>query len=176
MIPWMIAASTILISPPSQADAANSHNLPDKPNILFILTDDQGYGDVSLHGNPILETPNMDRLAQRSVRFEDFVVSPSCSPTRCALMTGMHPFKSGVTHTIYQREYMSLNSITLPQVLKTAGYRTGMFGKWHLGKTGEHRPEHRGFDVAVTTKSDSQASHFDPVLVRNGKEENHKGY
>ena len=74
-----------------------------RPNIILILTDDQGYGDLGRHGNPVLETPNMDRLFEESVRFEDFCVSPSCSPSRCALMTGMHEFKSGVSHTIHGR-------------------------------------------------------------------------
>jgi arylsulfatase len=104
-----------------------------RPNIIFILTDDQGFGDVSANGNPILKTPNMDRIHDEGVRFTDFHVSPTCSPTRSALHTGRHEFKNGVTHTILERERMALDAITLPQVLKTAGYTTGIFGKWHLG-------------------------------------------
>ena len=73
-----------------------------RPNILFFLTDDQGYGDISAHGNPILKTPNLDKLRSEGVRFTDFHVSPTCSPTRSALMTGRHEFKNGVTHTISQ--------------------------------------------------------------------------
>lgn len=151
-------------------------SLPMKPNIILILTDDQGYGDLSLHGNPILKTPNMDLLGSTGVRFDNFVVSPSCSPTRCALLTGMYPFKSGVTHTIQGRERMSLKSVTLPQVLKRGGYTTGMFGKWHLGMSDEFLPQNRGFDVAVMTQGDSQNSHFNPTLVRNGKPEEHEGF
>lgn len=147
-----------------------------KPNIIFILTDDQGYGDVRKHGNPVLETPNMDRLHDESVRFEDFCVSPSCSPSRCAIMTGMHEFKSGVTHTIYRRNRMNLESITIAQVMKDAGYATGMFGKWHLGHEGEYRPENRGFDETLTTVEDTQRSHFDPVMLRNGVEQQREGY
>lgn len=118
----------------------------------------------------------MDRLHDESARFEDFCVSPSCSPSRCAIMTGMHEFKSGVTHTIPGRNRMSLASTTIADVLKIAGYRTGMFGKWHLGHEGAYRPECRGFDESLTTVADSQRSHFDPVLLRNGVEEQHFGY
>src|SRR6186997_613686 len=95
---------------------------PAKPNIVFILTDDQGYGDISAHGNPILQTPNMDRLHHEGVRFTDFHVSPTCAPTRSALLTGRHEFKNGVTHTILERERLTPKATTLPQVLKTAGY------------------------------------------------------
>ena len=151
-------------------------DIPLKPNIIFILTDDQGYGDVTSHVNPVLKTPHMDTFAASSVRFGNFVVSPSCSPSRCALMTGMHEFKSGVTHTIMGRDHMSLKSTTVADILKRGGYTTGMFGKWHLGTDGDYRPEKRGFDVAMTTKDDSQKSHFNPTMVRNGKEEEHKGY
>jgi len=147
-----------------------------QPNIVLILTDDQGYGDVGRHGNPVLRTPNMDSLHDESVRLDDFCVSPSCSPSRCALMTGRHEFRSGVTHTIYGRNRMSLKSTTLPELLRGAGYATGMFGKWHLGHEGPYRPEHRGFDIAITTVEDTQRSHFDPVLLRNGVEESREGF
>ena len=101
----------------------------DRPNILFILTDDQGYGDISAHGNPILKTPNLDQLRGESVRFTDFQVSPTCAPTRSALLTGRHEFKNGVTHTILERERMALGAATLTEQLQKAGYRTGIFGK-----------------------------------------------
>jgi arylsulfatase len=117
-----------------------------KPNILFILTDDQGYGDISAHGNPILKTPGLDRLRAESVRFTDFHVSPTCAPTRSALLTGRHEFRNGVTHTILERERLDLKAVTLPQVLKSAGYTSGIFGKWHLGDEAEYRPTRRGFD------------------------------
>ena len=117
-----------------------------KPNILFILTDDQGYGDVSAHGNPILKTPHLDKLHAESVRFTDFMVSPTCAPTRSALMTGRHEFRNGITHTILERERMDPKAITIAQVLQDAGYTTGIFGKWHLGDETEYRPNRRGFD------------------------------
>ena len=117
-----------------------------QPNIVFILTDDQGYGDVSAHGNPILKTPNLDQLHAQSVRFEDFHVSPTCAPTRSALFTGRHEFKNGITHTVLERERLSLDSITLAQVLRDAGYATGIFGKWHLGDEDAYLPTARGFN------------------------------
>jgi len=116
------------------------------PNIIFILTDDQGYGDMSCHGNPVLKTPNLDRLHDEGVRFLDYHVSPTCSPTRAALLTGRHEFRNGVTHTILERERLTLNAITIAEVLKRAGYTTGIFGKWHLGDEARYQPNRRGFD------------------------------
>ncbi len=107
------------------------------PNIILILTDDQGYGDVSAHGNPILQTPQLDRLHAASVRFTDFQVSPTCAPTRSALLTGRHEFKNGITHTILERERLAPGAVTLAEVLRSAGYATGIFGKWHLGDEAE---------------------------------------
>ena len=92
-----------------------------RPNIVFILTDDQGYGDMSCHGHPVLKTPNIDRLHDEGVRFTDFHVSPTCSPTRAALFTGRHEFENGVTHTILERERLTLQATTLAQVLKSGG-------------------------------------------------------
>ncbi len=146
------------------------------PNILFILVDDQGYGDLERHGNPSLKTPNIDQLHDQSARFTNFHVSPSCAPSRCALMSGKHEFKSGVTHTIMPGRNMDLKTVTLADVLKSAGYVTGMFGKWHLGHDGPYRAENRGFDVALTCPEDSQKFHFDPELLRNNVPEKHQGY
>lgn len=117
-----------------------------RPNIIFIITDDQGYGDMSCHGNPVLRTPRIDRLHRQSVRFEDFQVSPTCLPTRAALMTGRHEFRSGVSHTIFERERLDLRSVTIASTLKDAGYTTGIFGKWHLGDEDPYQPDKRGFD------------------------------
>src|SRR5438445_3993910 len=88
-----------------------------RPNIILVMTDDQGYGELACHGNPILQTPNLDRLHRESVRFTDFHVSPTCSPTRSALMTGRHEFRSGVTHTFAERERLSLKATTIAQAL-----------------------------------------------------------
>jgi arylsulfatase len=152
-----------------------------RPNIVFVLTDDQGYGDLSCHGNPVLGTPNLDRLHDEGVRFTDFHVSPTCSPTRAALLTGRHEFNNGVTHTIHERERLTLQATTLAQVLKAAGYTTGIFGKWHLGDEPERRPDRRGFDEVLIhggggigqsypgSCGDAPGNtYFDPVLLHNG--------
>lgn len=160
-----------------------------RPNIVFVLTDDQGYGDLSCHGNPILKTPNLDRLHDEGVRFTDFHVSPTCSPTRSALLTGRHEFKNGVTHTILERERLTPKATTLAQVLKSAGYVTGIFGKWHLGDEPDHWPSKRGFDemfihgaggigqsYAGSCGDAPGNTYFDPVILHNGTFEKTKGY
>jgi arylsulfatase A-like enzyme len=125
------------------------------PNILFILTDDQGYADVGRHGNPVLETPHLDALHVQSVRFTDFCVSSSCSPTRAALLTGRYNLRVGVTHTIAPRCRPTLDAELLPQILKQAGYTTACIGKWHLGETDAHSPGQRGFDYVA-----GKAAHY----------------
>jgi len=160
-----------------------------KPNFIFLLTDDQGFGDVSANGNPVLKTPNLDRLHDEGVRFTDFHVSPTCAPTRSALLTGRHEFENGVTHTIQERERLTPKAITLAQVLKTAGYATGIFGKWHLGDEADRWPDKRGFDEMFIhgaggigqsypgSCGDAPGNtYFDPAILHNGKFEKTKGY
>jgi len=160
-----------------------------RPNIIFILTDDQGYGDLSCHGNPILKTPHIDRLHAEGVRFTDFHVSPTCSPTRSALLTGRHEFRNGVTHTILERERLTLKAVTLPEVLKSAGYATGIFGKWHLGDEAEYQPNRRGFDEVFIhgaggigqsypgSCGDAPGNtYFNPAILHNGKFVKTAGY
>ncbi len=117
-----------------------------RPNIVLVITDDQGYGDLSVHGSPDVKTPNLDKLHEQSIRFTDFQVSPTCSPTRSALECGRSPFRNGITHTILERERMTTEAFTLPQMLRDNGYVTGIFGKWHLGDEDDHQPEVRGYD------------------------------
>ena len=160
-----------------------------RPNIILVMTDDQGYGDLSCHGNPVLRTPNLDRMHAESLRFVDFHVSPTCAPTRAALMTGRHEFRSGVTHTIFERERLSLKATTLAQVLKSAGYTTGIFGKWHLGDEPERWPDKRGFDemfihgaggIGQTFPGSCgdapNNSYFNPAILHNGRFVKTKGY
>lgn len=162
---------------------------PRRPNIVIVLTDDQGYGELGCHGNPIIRTPSIDRLHAESVRFTDFHVSPTCAPTRCSLLTGRHEFRSGITHTILERERMSLKSTTLAQVLKGAGYTTGIFGKWHLGDEEAYRPERRGFDEVFIhgaggigqtypgSGGDAPGNKYhDPAIYHNGTFEKTTGY
>lgn len=156
--------------------------IAEKPNIVFILTDDQGYGDLACHGHPFLKTPNLDKMYAESTRFTDFHASPTCAPTRAALMSGMQPIKVGVTHTILERELMNLKNITIAQVLKKAGYSTGIFGKWHLGDEDEYQPFSRGFDECFThaaggigqnfpgSQGDAPGtSYFAPIIRHNKK-------
>ena len=117
----------------------------DNPNIVIVITDDQGYGDLSCHGNPVVKTPHLDSLASESVRLEDYHVAPTCSPTRCALLTGHWTNRTGVWHTIMGRSMLRFNEVTIGQIFKDNGYNTGMFGKWHLGGNYPFRPEDRGF-------------------------------
>ena len=168
--------------------AAGAISTP-RPNIVLVMTDDQGYGDLGWTGNPIIHTPHIDAFAKGSIRFTDFHVSPTCSPTRCSLMTGRHEFRSGVTHTIYERERMSLKAVTIAQVLKSAGYTTGIFGKWHLGDEDEYQPGRRGFDEVFIhgaggigqsypgSCGDAPGNtYFNPAIRHNGRFEKTKGY
>jgi len=145
----------------------------ERPNILMIVVDDMGYGDMGKHGHPWLKTPNFDRLHDESVRMSDFLVSPTCAPTRAALMTGAHEFRSGVTHTIYGMEQMNQDCVTLADVLSGGGYATGMFGKWHLGDENGYEPWKRGFEVAVIAEQDARSKahqrSVDPVFYFNGE-------
>ena len=117
-----------------------------RPNIVLIITDDQGMGDLSITGNPHLETPAIDALARQSVSFTRFYVSPVCSPTRASLMTGRYNYRTRVVDTWVGRSSMEPDEVTLAEVLSAAGYRTVIFGKWHLGDCYPLRPNDQGFD------------------------------
>ncbi len=160
-----------------------------RPNIILILTDDQGYGDLGRHGNRFIRTPYLDRFFDEAVRFEDFRVSPTCSPTRAALLTGRHEFRSGVTHTIHERERLGRKATTIAQVLKAAGYATGIFGKWHLGDEAAYQPGRRGFDEVFIhggggigqtypgSCGDAPGNRYvNPVILHNGVFEKTEGY
>nr|MBC8374223.1 sulfatase-like hydrolase/transferase [Planctomycetota bacterium] len=127
------AAAAVAIIPRTTRAKTAAGDWPGKPNVVIVITDDQGYGELACHGNKIIKTPNLDALHAAAVRLTAFHVSPTCAPTRTSLMTGRHEFRSGVTHTIHERERMALTSTTVAQMLKGAGYTTGVFGKWHLG-------------------------------------------
>jgi arylsulfatase A-like enzyme len=160
-----------------------------RPNIVLVITDDQGYPALGAHGHPWLATPHLDRLHGESVRFERFLVAPTCSPTRAALMTGRHPEKNGITHTILERERMTLDATTLPELLKGVGYATGIFGKWHLGDEAEYQPERRGFDEVFIhgaggigqaydcSCADAPGNRYhDPLIRHNGRFVRTEGY
>lgn len=179
------SALTIVLSTSTFAESLSGS----KPNIIVMMTDDQGYAPVGRHGHPWIKTPNLDRMHDASLRFDRFLVSPTCSPTRAAMMSGRHPMKNGITHTILERERMALSTVTLPQVLKKAGYTTGIFGKWHLGDEEEYQPHKRGFDEAFIhgaggigqayncSCADAPGNkYFDPTIRHNGSFVKTKGY
>jgi arylsulfatase A-like enzyme len=156
-----------------------------RPSIVLIITDDQGYGDLGCHGNPKIRTPTIDAFAKQSVQLRRFYVSPVCSPTRASLMTGRYNYRTGVVDTALGRALMYPDEVTVAEVLGKAGYRTGIFGKWHLGDNYPMRPQDQGFQETLVLKgggigqpSDPPggSSYFDPVLQHNGKEEKFKGY
>jgi arylsulfatase A-like enzyme/glucose/arabinose dehydrogenase/azurin len=154
------------------------------PNVIIVMTDDQGYGDLACHGNPILKTPNLDRLHGESIRLTDFHVSSFCTPTRAALMTGRYPGRTGAYRTSSGRTMLHTDERTVADVFSDGGYVTGMVGKWHLGDNAPHRPQDRGFQDVVWHRCGGvgQASdfwgndYFDDTYERNGKFEKFEGY
>ena len=155
-----------------------------RPNVILIVTDDQGYGDMSCHGNPWLKTPNLDRMHRESVRLEDYHVDPVCTPTRAALMTGRHSLRVGAWAVTEGRQLLNPDETTMAQVFAASGYRTGMFGKWHLGDTHPYAPRFRGFQDVVKHMAGGideignpkGNNYFDDTLYRNGKPEEFQGY
>jgi arylsulfatase A-like enzyme len=158
------------------------------PNILVVITDDQGYGDLGAHGNPVLKTPHLDAFTKESVRLKRFHVSPVCSPTRSSLLTGLWNYRTGVVDTFIGRSMMRPGVPTLAEHLSASGYRTGLFGKWHLGDHYPLRPEDRGFGTTLWHHGGGLAQpsdlpggvpgkeYFDPMLTKNGKDTPTKGY
>lgn len=155
-----------------------------RPNVVLVVTDDQGYGDLSCHGNPILKTPNIDALYRESVRLVDYHVAPTCSPTRAALQSGHWTDRTGVWHTIMGRSLLRENETTLGQVFQDGGYATGMFGKWHLGDNYPYRPEDRGYEEVMRhggggvgqTPDYWDNAYFDGAYFHNSKPEKVDGF
>ncbi len=159
------------------------------PNILLILTDDAGAGDFGFNGNPLIRTPNLDKLAAQSTRFTNFYVSPVCAPTRSSLMTGKYSETTGVYDTYNGGAVMAAEEITIAEVLRENGYQTGIFGKWHLGDNYPYRPVDQGFDESFVFKGGGigqpgdkdnffkgDSAYFNPVIYHNEKKVSTKGY
>ncbi len=166
------------------AQQQNNTQIRKKPNVILLLTDDQGYGDLSITGNPWLETPNYDMLCKSGVSLEDFHTDPLCAPTRAAVMSGRYSFGAGVYSTLNGRYYMKPELETIADGFKNGGYSTGMFGKWHLGDTYPYHPQNRGFDEVLSfgggvigeTPDYWNNDYFDDTYVLNGQEKKYDGY
>jgi arylsulfatase A-like enzyme len=179
----MLATRTLiclaLLAAPTIASAQEGA----KPNILIVMTDDQGFGDFSCHGNPVLKTPNLDKWHAKSVRFIDFHSAPMCTPSRGQIMSGRDAVRNGATSVTGGRAFMRTGLLTMPQYLRMLGYRTGIFGKWHLGDNYPHRPMDRGFEEAVyhqgwgmTAAPEFVGKLNDGRYFHNGAEKQFKGY
>jgi arylsulfatase A-like enzyme len=162
----------VAVQPPA-ADAAGS---PEKPNVLLVITDDQGFGDLGCHGNPVIKTPVADKFATRAVECTHFYVCPVCSPTRSSLLTGRYNYRTGIVDTSYGRSMMRTDEVTLAAMLAGQGYRTGLFGKWHLGDNYPLRPQDRGFQDVLMNRGGGLgqpsdypgSSYYRPILEHNG--------
>lgn len=156
----------------------------DRPNVVIVITDDQGYGDMSCHGNRELHTPNIDALHAESVRLTNFHVDPTCAPTRAGLMTGEYSRRVGVWHTVMGRSFLAPEEKTLAERFSEQGYRTAIFGKWHLGDNYPLRPQDQGFQDALVhggggvgqTPDHWGNDYFDDTYLRNGHPEKFEGY
>ena len=155
-----------------------------RPNVIVLVTDDQGYGDLGCHGNPVLETPNMDQLHDEAARLDQFHVGTTCAPSRASLMTGRHKLRTGVWHTVNGWSLLDREETTMAEFFSRAGYETGMFGKWHLGDNYPYRPQDRGFDETfihggggVSQTPDYWGNdYFDDTYFHNGEPEAVEGY
>src|SRR5205807_647645 len=147
-----------------------------KPNIVIILADDQGWGDLSINGNSNLSTPNIDSLACTGAMFEHFYVCPVCSPTRAEFLTGRYHPRGGVHGVSTGGERLNLDEQTIADVFKAAGYRTGAFGKWHNGSQWPYHPSARGFVEYYGFTSGHWGEYFNPPLEHNGQPVRGKGY
>jgi len=164
--------------------AAGADDRGQRPNVILVLTDDQGYGDLSGHGNPVLKTPNLDALRTQSIRFTDFHSAPMCTPTRGQILTGRDAMANGATFVCLGRSMMRHDLPTMAEIFAAAGYRTGHFGKWHLGDSYPHRPQDRGFQETVHHGAwgiTSIADHFgndyyNDTYRHNDTREKYQGY
>jgi arylsulfatase A-like enzyme len=156
----------------------------DPPNVIIIITDDQGYGELSVHGNPILKTPHLDKLHAQSVRLTDFHTAPMCTPTRGQLITGTDAARNGALNVSSGRTLLQTGIPTIQEIFAEYGYKTGLFGKWHLGDNYPYRPQDRGFNESLWFPASHIGSvpdywendYFNDVYIRNEKLEQFEGF
>jgi arylsulfatase A-like enzyme len=176
--------SLALIAISSHGSAIASPSQSKQPNVVIVITDDQGYGDLAVHGNPFVKTPNIDQLAKESISLTNYHVAPTCAPSRAGFITGRWNNRTGVWHTVMGRSMLREDEITIADLLKVNGYQTAMFGKWHLGDNYPYRPNDRGFDFAYyhggggvgQTPDHWGNNYFNDVFSRNGVKEQAKGF
>jgi arylsulfatase A-like enzyme len=174
---WLLSCALWLHVPCEAQTAA-------RPNVLILISDDQGYGELSAHGNPLLKTPQLDQLRAESIRFTDFHVAPMCTPTRGQLMTGVDSLRNGAMNVSSGRTLLRRGLPTMPELFAADGYATGLFGKWHLGDAWPYRPEDRGFHESVWFPSSHIGSapdawnnhYFDDTYIHNGARAKYAGY
>ncbi|MHC4637655.1 MAG: arylsulfatase [Planctomycetota bacterium] len=177
----MAGGCGLLLSLSQRITAAESRR---KPNVILILTDDQGYGDLACNGNKVIKTPNLDKLYAQSVRLENYHVSPVCTPTRAALMTGRCPNRTGIWHVVMGPSQLRKDELTAADVFSFNKYKTAIFGKWHLGDNYPFRPQDRGFQEVLVhgggvighVPDHWLNNYFDDTYLHNGKKEKFKGY
>jgi arylsulfatase A-like enzyme len=182
-IPYAAWIATTLNVIPSMIVQGCSGKKKSNPNFILILTDDQGFGDIGVHGNKKIRTPNIDRLAAESMEFTQFYCNPVCAPTRASLLTGRYFYRTGIVHTSRGGAKMDNSEITIAELLGKVGYKTGIFGKWHLGDTYPMRPSEQGFQEslihlsgAIGQAPDIPNSYFNPKLWHNNEPEFYNGY
>ena len=181
---FLLVLSLALACPSAVLAKENVASASVKPNVIVVLTDDQGYGDIAVLGNRMIKTPHIDDLHNDSVRLTNFHVDPTCAPSRAAVLTGRYSTRTGVWHTLAGRSLMSPDETTLGEVFQANGYRTAMFGKWHLGDNYPLRPEDQGFDHVIRiggggvnqTPDYWENDNFDDTYWVNSKPTPYKGY
>jgi arylsulfatase A len=174
---FWIGMATLLISAWSARWATSNLSVATAaPNVLFILTDDQGWGDLSLHGNQFVETPNLDQLARGGAQFDRFFVSPLCAPTRASLLTGRYHLRTGTVSVSQGWERMRSDELTLAEIFRQSGYATGCFGKWHNGEHAPEDPNGQGFDEFLGFCAGHWNNYFDTDLQHNDRMVATKGF
>jgi len=179
-------AASLLAAVALLAAASTPSHAAARPNVVLIMSDDQGIGDFGVMGNPVIQTPNIDAMARRSARMTTFYVSPVCAPTRACLMTGRYNYRTRVVDTWVGRAMMDTEEVTIAEALSAAGYATGIFGKWHLGDNYPLRPMDQGFQESLVHRGGGLGQPSDPpenmnrytdaILFRDGKKTKTKGY
>jgi arylsulfatase A len=172
----VVGVALVMLLHPASLAAQDRRPAPRRPNVLLIITDDQGYGDLGLHGNPHLRTPHIDGLGRRSIRMDRFYVNAFCAPTRASLLTGRYSLRTGVWGVTHNKEAMRPEEVTLAEILRGAGYATACIGKWHNGEQFPYTPPGQGFEHFFGFHNGHWNNYFDTELLRGARFEKTKGF